>query len=95
MSLLAVPALTDNLIWLLADGGGNAICVDPGEAAPARDALARTGWRLRAVAEPYIVCTHAQTPEAILAPKQLCAEALQPCHALGQALAEGLALGVF
>ncbi len=54
-----------------------------------------TGWRLRAVAEPYIVCTHAQTPEAILAPKQLCAEALQPCHALGQALAEGLALGVF
>ena len=54
-----------------------------------------TGWRLRAVAEPYIVCTHAQTPEAILAPKQLCAEALQPCHTLGQALAEGLALGVF
>lgn len=49
MSLLAVPALTDNLIWLLADGGGNAICVDPGEAAPARDALARTGWRLRAI----------------------------------------------
>ena len=57
--------------------------------------LLGTGWRLRAVAEPYIVCTHAQTPEAILAPKQLCAEALQPCHALGQALAEGLALGVF
>jgi NAD(P)H-dependent FMN reductase len=27
-----------------------------------------TGWRLRAVAEPIIVCTHAQTPEAILAP---------------------------
>ena len=25
-----------------------------------------TGWRLRAVAEPLIVCTHAQTPEAIL-----------------------------
>ncbi len=26
-----------------------------------------TGWRLRAVAEPLIVCTRAQTPEAILA----------------------------
>ena len=28
-----------------------------------------TGWRLRAVAAPVIVCTQAQTPEAILAPK--------------------------
>src|SRR5271166_4566995 len=28
-----------------------------------------TGWRLRAVAEPLIICTHAQTPESILAPK--------------------------
>jgi len=49
MNLLAVPALTDNIIWLLADGSGDAICVDPGEAAPARAALARTGWRLRAI----------------------------------------------
>src|SRR5450756_177767 len=30
-----------------------------------------TGWRLRAVADPLIVCTHAQTPEAILAPKTI------------------------
>jgi len=28
-----------------------------------------TGWRLKAIANPLIVCTHAQTPEAILAPK--------------------------
>ena len=26
-----------------------------------------TGWRLRAIADPIIVCTHAQTPEAIFA----------------------------
>ena len=26
-----------------------------------------TGWRLRAIADPLIVCTRAQTPEAILA----------------------------
>ena len=32
-----------------------------------------TGWRLRAVAEPLILCTHAQTPEAILAPKVIAA----------------------
>jgi len=54
-----------------------------------------TGWRLRAVAEPIIVCTHAQTPEAILAEKTLNPETLAPCAELGQALAAGLALGVF
>ena len=54
-----------------------------------------TGWRLRPVAEPLIVCTHAQTPEAILAPKQLPAAALERCAELGQALAAGLALGIF
>ena len=54
-----------------------------------------TGWRLRAVAEPLIVCTHAQTPEAILAPKQIGAEDLEQCRALGEALAGGLSIGVF
>ena len=54
-----------------------------------------TGWRLKAVAEPLIVCTHAQTPEAILAPKQISPEDLEHCRALGEALAVGLALGVF
>ena len=54
-----------------------------------------TGWRLRPAAEPIIVCTHAQTPEAILAEKALAPEALAPCRELGQALAAGLALGIF
>ncbi len=54
-----------------------------------------TGWRLKAVAEPLIVCTHAQTPEAIMAPKQLGDEDLEHCRALGQSLAAGLVLGVF
>lgn len=54
-----------------------------------------TGWRLKAVAEPLIVCTHAQTPEAILAPKQIQAADLQRCEELGQSLATGLALGIF
>lgn len=54
-----------------------------------------TGWRLKAVAEPLIVCTHAQTPEAILAPKQIVADDLAACRALGEALATGLALGIF
>jgi NAD(P)H-dependent FMN reductase len=54
-----------------------------------------TGWRLREVAEPLIVCTHAQTPEAILAPKTIPRDDLQRCEDLGAALAQGLALGVF
>ena len=54
-----------------------------------------TGWRLKAVAEPLIVCTHAQTPQAIQAPKQIGAQDLARCRALGEALAAGLALGVF
>ena len=54
-----------------------------------------TGWRLRQVAEPLILCTHAQTPEAILAPKVIAAEELARCEELGAALAAGLALGIF
>ncbi len=54
-----------------------------------------TGWRLKAVAEPLIVCTHAQTPEAILAPKQIESGDLERCRALGEALATGLGLGIF
>lgn len=54
-----------------------------------------TGWRLNAVAPALIVCTHAQTPEAILAPKHLGAQDLQRCRDIGQALAAGMALGVF
>lgn len=54
-----------------------------------------TGWRLRAVAEPLIVCTHAQTPEAILAPKHIGEDELMACRALGESMAAGLALGVF
>lgn len=54
-----------------------------------------TGWRLKAVAEPLIVCTHAQTPESILAHKRIAPEELERCRALGEAMAAGLALGVF
>ena len=42
LSILAVPALSDNYVWLLADASGAAIVVDPGEAAAgARGAGAR------------------------------------------------------
>jgi len=54
-----------------------------------------TGWRLKAVCEPIIICTHAQTPEAILAPKTIGAEERYRCEETGTAIAAGLALGVF
>ncbi|MFC4821727.1 hydroxyacylglutathione hydrolase [Dokdonella ginsengisoli] len=49
MRLIALPALADNYIWLLADAAGAAVVVDPGEAAPVYTALAREGLRLRAI----------------------------------------------
>lgn len=54
-----------------------------------------TGWRLRKVAESLIVCTHAQTPEAILAPKTIPEPALRACEEIGEALGNGLAMGLF
>jgi multimeric flavodoxin WrbA len=54
-----------------------------------------TGWRLKRVSEPLIVCTHAQTPERILAPKTIGTEDLERCAEIGAAIAAGLALGIF
>ena len=54
-----------------------------------------TGWRLKAVAEPLIVCTQAQTPEQILRAKRIGPGDLARCAELGAALAAGLSLGVF
>ena len=54
-----------------------------------------TGWRLKRVAEPLIVNLGAQIPATILAHKVVPADDLAQCQALGAALGEGLALGVF
>jgi len=54
-----------------------------------------TGWRLKAIAAPLIVCTHAQTPEQILRPKEISATDLARCEELGATLSAGLGLGIF
>jgi hypothetical protein len=54
-----------------------------------------TGWRLRRVADPLIVNTEVQTPEAILAPKILTGMQLKAARELGASLAEGVRLGIF
>ena len=66
-----------------------------GEGAARQIARIATGWRLRAVAEPLIICTHAQTPEAILAPKVIAEADLAKCRDLGASMAQGLAMGIF
>ena len=54
-----------------------------------------TGWRLKPIAQPFIVCTHAQTPEEILRPKRIAQAALQRCEELGATIAAGIGLGIY
>lgn len=66
-----------------------------GENAVRQTARIATGWRLKEVQSPLIVCTHAQTPEEILAEKTIPEFELEKCRETGAALAAGIAMGVF
>ena len=66
-----------------------------GQGAEAQIDRIATGWRLRRVAAPLIINTNAQTPEEILARKELAEGTLAKCRELGTALAEGLRLGIY
>jgi multimeric flavodoxin WrbA len=54
-----------------------------------------TGWRMKPIADPLIICTHAQTPEAILAPKTIAPANLARARDLGATLAAGVSLGIY
>lgn len=54
-----------------------------------------TGWRLRKIADALIICTHAQTEAAILAPKTIAEEDLAQARQTGAQMAAGMALGIF
>lgn len=54
-----------------------------------------TGLRLKQIAPPVLVCTHAQKPEAILATKRLEHPQLVPCRELGATLGAALAIGIY
>ena len=66
-----------------------------GENAARQLARIATGWRLREVQPALIICTHAQSPEAILAKKKISETDLKKCHEVGLALGAGLAMGAF
>lgn len=54
-----------------------------------------TGWRLRRIADPLIARMDAQTPEAILAQKEVPDEVLENCRQIGLAFATGLSIGIY
>jgi multimeric flavodoxin WrbA len=54
-----------------------------------------TGWRLKAACASTIVCTHAQTPAAIAAPKTIANADIGRCEEVGALLAAGLSAGIY
>lgn len=66
-----------------------------GENAVRQTARIATGWRLKEALPPLIVCTHAQTPEEILASKTIPEEQLALCREVGATLAAGMSMGIF
>lgn len=51
--IVPIPCLADNYAYLVPNGSGGALVVDPGEAEPVHEALAERGLQLEA-----ILCTH-------------------------------------
>jgi len=75
---------------------GLMICAgSDGENAARQAARIATGWRLKQVQPPLIICTHAQTEAEILAEKTMPEEDLAKCRELGAALGAGIEMGVF
>lgn len=66
-----------------------------GENAARQIARIAKGWRLKEIAPPAIICTHAQTPEAILAEKTIPDDDLERCRDIGRMLGAGLTMGIF
>ncbi|MFC4727028.1 hydroxyacylglutathione hydrolase [Coralloluteibacterium thermophilus] len=65
-SLRPLPALDDNYIWLLVSPAGDALVVDPGEAAPVLRAVADEGLRPRGILLTHHHGDHIGGVEALL-----------------------------
>ncbi len=70
LELIPVPAFTDNYLWTLVRGG-DAVVVDPGDAAPVENALADRGLRLVAILITHHHPDHIGGLKALLAKHQV------------------------
>ncbi len=66
IAIIPIPAFADNYIWLL-HAGGRAVVVDPGDAAPVLEVLAREGLALTAILTTHHHGDHVGGVEALLA----------------------------
>lgn len=97
MELIALPAFSDNYIWLLHDGA-HALAVDPGDAGPVTHALAARGLRLAAILVTHhhadhtggVAALQAATGAAVYGPAR---ETLPFAHTPVQGGDEVMALG--
>ncbi|AVR89070.1 hydroxyacylglutathione hydrolase [Thauera aromatica] len=83
MDIIPLPAFRDNYIWLVHDGR-HALVVDPGDAAPVQDALARYGLTLSA-----ILLTH-HHPDHVGGVSALCARHRVPVYGPAAERIEGV-----
>lgn len=54
-----------------------------------------TGWRLKPIGDNFIISTHAQSQEQIMAQKVIGDDDLRRCYDMGKAMAAGIDLGIF
>lgn len=64
-AIIPIPAFRDNYIWVLREGT-NAVVVDPGDAGPVADYLAREGLRLTAILNTHHHNDHVGGNQALL-----------------------------
>ena len=87
-------------VVLLGEVGGRAYATiiaagSDGEGAQRQIDRIATGWRLKRVADPWIVITHAQSAAEIAAQKSLSATDLARANELGRSMAEAIKLGIY